>query len=262
VAIKGKTKRSQGRSVRRPAAGPRVQAAPRREPWWRAPALSVTLAMVALLLTLLGAVHQVREGRERNDVRRFTGQVRLAVAGLPSIIGSGTPSKPGFASAADLNSGKLKPADLTKRAQGWQQQLELIRTSIGNLTIGKLPLTSPPDGVPGNPVGGHVPALTPIRDAYSAAVGFYIQAGHAYELAASAPAKSTLAQQLVSQGETDATRAGAAMDAAATMLARMVARYHLDVTAQMPGESAASYAGRYSKAPQPAGGQSSGLPAG
>ena len=36
MAIKGKTKRSQGRPVRRPATGPRIQAVERREKWYRA----------------------------------------------------------------------------------------------------------------------------------------------------------------------------------------------------------------------------------
>jgi hypothetical protein len=258
VAIKGKTKRSQGRPVRRPATAPRTQPSLRREPWYRAPAFPTTLAAVVLLVTVLGAVHQVREGRERNDVRRFTSQLRGALALLPSITGSGTPAKPGFASAADLTSGKLKPAELAKRAQGWQQQLESIRTAVSSLTLGTLPLGSPPDGVPSNAVGGHVPALSAVRDAYAAAIGVEVQAAHGYELAGDAPAKSSLAQQLVSQGDSTATSASAVMDAAAGTLARLVARYHLDVTAQMPGESASAYAGRYSKAPQPAGSQSAG----
>jgi hypothetical protein len=35
------------------------------------------------------------------------------------------------------------------------------------------------------------------------------------------------------------------------MLARLTARYHLDVARQMPGESAESYARRYAGAPAP-----------
>ena len=38
VAIKGKSKRSQGRPVRRPATGPRIQTVERRLPWYRATA--------------------------------------------------------------------------------------------------------------------------------------------------------------------------------------------------------------------------------
>ena len=53
MAIKGKSKRSQGRPVRRPATGPRIQSLERRLPWYRAPAFPVTLAVIALLGTLI-----------------------------------------------------------------------------------------------------------------------------------------------------------------------------------------------------------------
>jgi len=55
VAIKGKSKRSQGRPVRRPATGPRIQSVERRLPWYRATAFPVTLAVIALLGTLIAA---------------------------------------------------------------------------------------------------------------------------------------------------------------------------------------------------------------
>jgi hypothetical protein len=252
VAIKGKTKRSQSRPGRRPTPGPRIQAMERRQPWYKAPAFPVTLAVVALLLTLLVAYNRVQEGYGRDDVRRFTEQLRGQLAPLPGIVGPGTTAKPGFASAADLKAGKLKPADLAKRSKDWQSQLADVRNKVANLTLGT-PDPSTLDGNPGNPTGGHVAMLSGVRDAYAAAVGTYYEAAHTYELAATAPAKSALAEQLVSQGDSTAKRAEQAIDAAAGQLVRLVGRYRLDVTRQMPGESAGSYANRWEKAPAPVG---------
>jgi hypothetical protein len=252
VAIKGKTKRSQSRPGRRPTPGPRSQAVERRQPWYRAQAFPVTLAVVVLLVTLLAAYNRVQEGYGRDDVRRFTEALRSQLAPLPGIVGPGTTAKPGFASAAGLKDGKLKPADLTKRSKDWQSQLSDLRNKVANLTVG----TAEPgtlDGNPGNQAGGHVPMLSGVRDAYAAAIGTYFEAAHTYELAATAPAKSALAEQLVSQGDATAKRAEQAIDAAAGQLVRLVGRYHLDVTRQMPGESAGSYANRWEKAPAPVG---------
>jgi len=251
VAIKGKTKRSQGRPVRRPATGPRIQAVERREKWYRATAFPVTLAVIALLGTLIAAANRVQEGYSRDDVRRFTDQVRTPLSRMPDVVGAGTTAKPGFASAGELTGGKLKPADLAKRAKDWQTQLSDIRAKVSNVTLGPAPEAGGLDGNPANATGGHVPMLSSIRDAYAAAAGTYFEAAHAYELAAAAPAKSRLAGQLVIQGNQTAKRGEQAMDAAAAMLARLTARYHLDVTRQMPGESAESYARRYAGAPAP-----------
>jgi hypothetical protein len=237
--------------MRRPATGPRIQAVERREKWFRAPAFPVTLAVVALLGTLLAAANRVQEGFGRDDVRRFTDQVRAPLAPLADLVGAGTTVKPGFASTADLATGKLKPAELAKRAQAWQTQLSDARAKVANVSVGPAPTDAALGGNPGNPTGGRVPMLSSVRDAYAAAVGTYFEAAHVYELAAAAPAKSQLAGQLVSQGNATASRAKDSMDAAATMLARLTARYHLDVTRQMPGESADSYAKRYAGAPAP-----------
>ena len=76
MAIKGKSKRSQGRPVRRPATGPRIQTVERRLPWYRAPAFAVTLAVVALVGTLVAAANRAEEGWARDDVRRFTADLR------------------------------------------------------------------------------------------------------------------------------------------------------------------------------------------
>ncbi len=251
MAIKGKTKRSRGRPVRRPATGPRTQAVERREKWYRATAFPVTLVVIALLGTLLAAANRVQEGYGRDDVRRFTDQVRTPLSELPEIVGAGTTAKPGLTSAGDLASGKLKPADLAKRAKEWQTRLSDIRAKVSNASLGPAPGPGELDGNPADTTGGHVPMLSSIRDAYAAAAGTYFEAAHTYELAAAAPAKSQLAGQLASQGDQTAKRGEQAMDAAAGMLARLTARYHLDVTRQMPGESAESYAKRYAGAPAP-----------
>ncbi|MGH3099682.1 MAG: hypothetical protein ACRDPU_01725, partial [Thermoleophilia bacterium] len=109
MAIKGKSKRSQGRPVRRPATGPRIQTVERRLPWYRATAFPVTLAVIALLGTLVAAANRVQEGWARDDVRRFTADLRAQTDQLPSVIGTGTPKLPGFPSVQDLTSGKLTP---------------------------------------------------------------------------------------------------------------------------------------------------------
>ncbi len=257
MAIKGKTKRSQSRPGRRPTPGPRIQAVERRLPWYRAPAFPVTLAVVALLLTMVAGVNRAREGVQRDDVRRFTESLRTAMAPMPGITGPGTTAKPGFTTAGDLKSGKLKPADLAKRTKDWQSQLEDIRTKVANVSLGPA-VESKLDGNPANQAGGHVPLIGSIRDAYASGVGLYFEAAHTYELAAGAPAKSPLAQQLVAQGDAIAKRAEQATDAAANQLVRLVGRYHLDVTRQMPGESAGSYANRWANAPAPVGNDTGG----
>jgi hypothetical protein len=252
VAIKGKTKRSQSRPARRPATGPRIQAAERRLPWYRAPAFSVTLAVLVLLGTVYAGVSRAREGFARDDVRRFTESLRGSMAPLPGITGPGTTAKPGFATAAELKGGKLKPADLAKRAKDWQSQLSDVRAKVANVSVGKV-TGNKLDGNPTNQVGGHVALLGGVRDGYAAGVGLYYEAAHVYELAASAPAKSPLAEQLVAEGDAVARRAQEAVDAAAYQLVVLTGRYHLDVTRQMPGESAGTYANRWSGAPSPVG---------
>jgi hypothetical protein len=256
VAIKGKTKRSQSRPARRAGTGPRIQAAERRPPWYRAPAFSVTMAVLVLLGTAYAGVSRAREGFARDDTRRFTESLRGATAPLPGIAGPGTTARPGFTTAAELKGGKLKPADLAKRAKDWQSQLSDVRTKVANVSLGAVS-GNKLDGNPTNEVGGHVPLLSGVRDGYAAGIGLYYEAAHVYELAASAPAKSPLAEQLVAEGDTVARRAQEAVDAAAYQLVVLTGRYHLDVTRQMPGESPSSYANRWSGAPSPVGDSSS-----
>jgi hypothetical protein len=248
VAIKGKSKRSQGRPVRRPATGPRIQTVERRLPWYRAPAFAVTLAVVALVGTLVAAANRAEEGWARDDVRRFTADLRAQTDQLPSVVGTGTATLPGFASAQDLTSGKLTPKQMAVRASGWTAKLGEIQQRVDAITVGDPPAGAGTDGEPSNAVGGRVPMLTSVRESYSAALGVYLQAATIFEKAGAAPAKSEAATALVEQGTATAQQAGKVMDAAAGALARIHARYGLDLTKQMPGESTEAFGARYSGA--------------
>jgi hypothetical protein len=254
VAIKGKTKRSQGRPVRRPATGPRIQAVERRLPWYRAPAFPATLAVIALLATLVAAYARVQEGWARDDVRRFTAALRAQTDQLPAVLGPGTKQLPGFTTAQDLTAGKLEPKDLAVRASGWSAKLDQLKGDVEAITVGAVPAQTEFDGNPANGVGGRVPMLTSVRDSYAAAIGVYAEAANIFQRAGEAPARSELAKALVQEATTTTQRAGAAMDAAAGTLARVHARYDLDLTRQLPGESAEAFAARYQAAtPQPQG---------
>jgi hypothetical protein len=90
--------------------------------------------------------------------------------------------------------------------------------------------------------------LTSVRESYSAALGVYLQAATIFEKAGAAPAKSEAATALVEQATATAQQAGKVMDAAAGALARIHARYGLDLTKQMPGESTEAFGARYSGA--------------
>jgi hypothetical protein len=248
VAIKGKTKRSQGRPVRRPATGPRIQNAERRQPWYRAPAFPATLAVIALLGTLVAAYSRVQEGWARDDVRRFSAALRAQTDQLPAVLGPGTAKLPGFATAGELTTGKLKPSDLAVRASGWSAKLDQLRTDVEAITVGEVPAQSEFDGNPVNGAGGRVPMLTSVRDSYAAAIGVYAEAANILQSASKAPAKSELANSLVQEANGTAAKAGAAMDAAANALARLYARYDLDLSRQLPGESAEAFGARYQQA--------------
>jgi hypothetical protein len=255
VAIKGKTKRSQGRPVRRPATGPRIQTVERRLPWYRAPAFPATLAVIALLATLVAAYSRVQEGWARDDVRRFTAALRAQTDQLPAVLGPGTAKLPGFASAQELTAGKITPKDLAVRASGWSAKLDQLRGDVEGITVGEVPAQTEFNGNPVNGVGGRVPMLASIRDQYAAAIGVYAEAANIFQRAGEAPAKSKLATDLVQEGTGTVARGGAAMDAAAGALARVYARYDLDLTRQLPGESSEAYGARY----QPAGQQPQGV---
>jgi hypothetical protein len=248
VAIKGKSKRSQGRPVRRPATGPRIQTVERRLPWYRATAFPVTLAVIALLGTLIAAANRVQEGWTRDDVRRFTADLRAQTDQLPAVISTGTKDLPGFPSAQDLTGGKLKPKQLAVRASGWSAKLGQIQGRVESITVGDPPAEAGTDGEPANAVGGREAMLTSVRDSYAAAIGLYSEAASIYQKAGEAPAGSPTAAALVEQGAAVGTRAGQAMDAAAGTLARIHGRYGLDLTRQMPGESTESFSARYSGA--------------
>ena len=246
MAIKGKSKRSQGRPVRRPATGPRIQTVERRLPWYRAPAFPVTLAVIALLGTLVAGYNRVQEGWARDDVRRFTADLRAQTDQLPSVIGPGTAELPGFASAQELTGGKLTPKQLAVRASGWTAKLGELQGRVDAITVGDPPAEAGTDGEPSNAVGGRVPMLTSVRDSYAAAIEMYFEAANTYQKAGEASGKT--APSLIEEGAAIATTAGKSMDAAASALARIHARYGLDLTRQMPGESSEAFGARYSGA--------------
>ncbi|HZD73690.1 MAG TPA: hypothetical protein VE776_07370 [Actinomycetota bacterium] len=233
----------------------------RRQPWYRAAAFQVTVAVVVLVVTLAAAWDRTQVGWGRDDVRRFSSALRVQTDQLSSVLGTGTKDAPGMATAADLTSGKVKPRQFQARATGWSTRIDAIRRKLANITVGKPEAVTTFTGVPVNNVGGHVPLLTSVRDAYTAAVGFYSQAAGAYQRAAEAPAKSQLAQKLVTQAQGNQSAAGEAMDAAAALLARVMATYDLDVQHQLPGESTTGFGNRTGAAAQipPGGG---GLPPG
>jgi len=251
VAIKGKSKRSQGRPVRRPATGPRIQTVERRLPWYRAPAFPVTLAVIALLGTLIAAGNRVQEGWARDDVSRFTSALRTQTDQLPSVLGTGTKELPGFPSAQDLTKGTLTPKQLAVRASGWSAKLGQVQGQVESITVGQPPADPGGDGEPANAVGGRVAMLSSVRDAYVAALGVYVNAANIYQQAGEAPAKSKTAEALLQQGAGTAATAGRAMDAAAGTLARLHARYDLDLTRQMPGESTEAFGARYQSGASP-----------
>jgi hypothetical protein len=198
---------------------------------------------------LVAAYSRVQEGWARDDVRRFSTALRAQTDQLPAVLGPGTEQLPGFATAGELTTGKLKPKDLTVRASGWSAKLDQLRGDVEAITVGEVPAQSEFDGNPVNGVGGRVPMLTSVRDEYAAAIGVYVEAANTFAQAGKAPAKGSLAKALVQQATGTAARAGEAMDAAAGALARIHARYDLDLTRQLPGESAEAYGARY----QPAG---------
>ena len=249
MAIKGRTKRSQGRPVRRVTPGPRPQIIERRAPWYRAPAFLVTLAVVALAATVLAAATRVQYAWQRDDVRRFTNALEEPAGRLAAIAGSGTAGAPGFASVAELATGKLKPEELAKRAEGWAGNLGAARAQVSAITVGTVSPATGGDGTPANKVGGRVLALSGIRDAYTAGATTLETAARALGTAARAPAN--LRQPLAQQALALAASGRQTIDAAASLLAAQHARYNLDVSRQMPGESAGAHAERYAGAQQP-----------
>jgi hypothetical protein len=251
VAIKGKTKRSAGRPVRRPATAPRAQLVERRQPWYRATAFPVTLAVIVLALTLFTAWNRMQLGWSRDDVRRFSDQVRVQTDQLGQVLGPGTNQVPGMATAADFSSGRLKGKDLQVRASGWSAKIGELQQKVSDITVGT-PELSALTGAPPNNVGGHVPMLSSVRDAYSTAFGFYGQAAAGYQNAGAA--SGALAGKLVTQAQGDSAKASEAMDSAASMLARVMAQYHLPVSQQMPGESSTGFGNRTGAAQSPPGG--------
>ena len=146
-----------------------------------------------------------------------------------------------------MATGKLTSEKLAVRASGWTAKLGQIQGRVESITVGEPPAEAGTDGEPPNTVGGREPMLTSVRDGYVAAIAAYDEAATIFEKVGDVPAKSKAATTLVEQGAATAT-AGQAMDAAAGTLARVHARYGLDLTRQMPGESTEAFGARYSGA--------------
>ena len=90
--------------------------------------------MIALLGTMVAAVNRVQEGWARDDVRRFTADLRAQTDQLPSVIGTGTAELPGFPSAQDVASGKLTNEKLAIRASGWTAKLNQLKGRVESIT--------------------------------------------------------------------------------------------------------------------------------
>jgi hypothetical protein len=243
VAIKGKTKRSQGRPVRRPTPGPRPQVAQRPTPWFRSQPFLATLAVLVVLLTAVTAVTRVQAGWRRDDVRRFVEQVKPPLASVIAITTSGTPGKPGFASAADLTTGKLKGTELARRSTNWKTELGALRQQLEGVALSDNPdLGDTSTGVPANSVGGRVAELTSVRTTYAAGVSVLEQAALAFGVAANA--NKVEAEAALQTAQTQAAQGQAVLNAAAVQLAQIMHGQGLDVRGQLPGESSDGYSAR------------------
>jgi hypothetical protein len=242
VAIKGKAKRSQGRPVRRVTPGPRPAAVERRVPWHRTAVFMVMVAVIALVVTALAAVTRVQQGWARDDVARFTTALDGPLDRVAAITGAGTNGKPGFTSAAELTSGKIKPEELGRRATNWATALSGLHQEIAGVRVGDPEVKLTPDGVPTNDVGSRVPVLTGIRDTYVAGVASFELAAALYGQAAKAPAAQR--QGALQAAQTAAQSGQQTLDAVASSLAIVRAEQGLDVTGQLPGESNAGYGTR------------------
>jgi len=248
VAIKGKAKRSQGHPARRVTPGPRPLIVERRPPWYREPVFLVTLAVIALVVTLVTATVRVQEAWQRDDVQRFTAALEAPMRELGAITGTGTPGKPGFGSAPDLLSGKLSKEDLARRAQNWQTELSKVRDEVDQITVGQSELVAE-HGIPVNEVGGRVRMLTGIKDTYVAGIAVYEEAAQVLGSMAGA-AKGKPQQDLLQQSQALVQRGGTTIDAGAEQLAILLGRYDLDAKRQLPGESGNSFSARTSGTPQ------------
>ena len=92
--------------------------------------------MIALLGTLVAAANRVQEGWARDDVRRFTADLR---AQTDQLLGhrhrhrraARVPERPGLAS------GKLTPKQLAVRASGWTAKLGQLQGRVESITVGE-----------------------------------------------------------------------------------------------------------------------------
>ena len=203
--------------------------------------------MIALLGTLVAAANRVQEGWTRDDVRRFTADLR-AQTDCPPGHRHRYQGPAGIPSAQELVAGKLTPEKMAVRASGWTAKLGQVKGRVQSITVGEPPAEAGTDGEPANSVGGREAMLTSVRDSYVAAIGMYEKAATVFEKTGDVGGDKKAATALVEQGAATATQAGQAMDAAAGTLARLHARYGLDLTRQMPGESTEAFGARYSGA--------------
>lgn len=240
MAIKGRTKRSQSRPARRVTPGPRPVVLDRRDPWYKATAFTITLAVVALLLTGYFAAQRLTYGWERDDVARFTTEIQAPARQLTAIASSGVDDTPGFTSAADLTAGALQPAELTERAELWGVQVQGATQELTGVTLGER--IAPAGGLPASDVGGRVHALDQVLDTYVAAAGMYEDAAATWALAGRADGE--LQAQLMERAQALADRGQRTFDLAAAQLASLRLHYGLSAAQQLPGESSASYSER------------------
>jgi hypothetical protein len=202
----------------------------------------VMVAVIALAVTAVAAVTRAQRGWARDDVARFTTALDAPLDKVAAITGAGTSAQPGFSSAAGLTNGKLKPAELDRRATNWATALSGLQQEVADVRVGEAEVKLSPDGVPANDVGGRVSALTGIRDTYAVAVGSFQVAANLFSQAAKAPAAQR--EKALQTAQAAALSAQQTMDTAAAALATVRGGLDLDVGAQLPGESNSGYGTR------------------
>ena len=146
------------------------------------------------MIALLGAIAAPTGSRRAGPRRRAPLHRRPARPDRPAaaVIGTGTKDLPGFPSAQELATGKLKGNQLAVRASGWSTKLGQIQGRVESITVGEAPADAGADGEPANAVGGRVPMLTSIRDSYAAAIEMYFEAANTYQKAGEASGKTAL----------------------------------------------------------------------
>jgi hypothetical protein len=223
----------------------------RRSGWRRALAGVGVAVVVAAALGggILAGQGRLRERRERDDVRRFTTAMRPPLQDLAAVAGGGLGGQPGFGSAVLLLTRKGGQAAFERQTAAWQDRLRETSFQVRVITVGRTELFAAGNGRQRNSVGGRVRSLSSVRDNYAAAVDLYVATAELWQLAASAPAGSTLQIRLANEAGRMQERGQVALNSAAMELLQLHDRYHLNLTVRMPGESQLSYRTRYVGAP-------------